>query len=145
MGNTKVFVWNKNQIKLEIIRPRGFMDFPSVSDDKESTAKQQMQETWVWSLGQEDWLEKETAIHSSSPAWSIPCTEEPGGLQSIGFQRAGHDWVTNTFILMEWKYFNVLCHSLLFFFLQSFTKCYLYFRHVSLRLMSFFSLKNNKI
>lgn len=38
------------------------MDFPSGSDDKESTARQQMQETWVWSPGQEDWLEKETAI-----------------------------------------------------------------------------------
>ena len=43
-----------------------------------------MQETWVRSLGQEDPLEKEMAIHSSIPAREIPWTEEPGGLQSTG-------------------------------------------------------------
>ena len=95
------------------------MDFPSGSDDKESTAMQEMQETWVWSLGQENQLEKETLTHTSSPSWSIPCTEEPDGWQSIGFQRAGHDWVTSTFTFMEWRYFNVLCHSLLFVFFYS--------------------------
>ena len=41
-----------------------------------------MQETWVWSLGREDPLEKGKATHSSSLAWEIPCTEEPGRLQS---------------------------------------------------------------
>ena len=50
-----------------------------------------MQETWVWSLGREDALEKEMATHSSIPAWRIPWTEEPGGLQSTGSQRVGHD------------------------------------------------------
>ena len=50
-----------------------------------------MQETWVQSLGQEDPLEKEMAIHSSTLAWKIPWTEEPGGLQSMGLQRVGHD------------------------------------------------------
>ena len=50
-----------------------------------------MQETWVQSLGQEDPLEKEMATHSSSLAWRIPWTEEPGGLQSMGSQRLGHD------------------------------------------------------
>ena len=45
-----------------------------------------MQETWVQTLGQEDPLEKEMATHSSIPAWRIPCTEEPGGLQSMGSQ-----------------------------------------------------------
>ena len=50
-----------------------------------------MQETWVQSLGQEDPLEKELATHSSILAWKIPWTEEPGGLQSIGSQRVGHD------------------------------------------------------
>ena len=48
-------------------------------------------ETWVQSLGQEDALEKGTATHSSILAWRIPWTEEPGGLQSMGSQRAGHD------------------------------------------------------
>ena len=55
-----------------------------------------MQETWVWSLGWEDPLEKEMATHSSIPAWGIPWTEEPGGLQSMESQR-GHAWVTNMF------------------------------------------------
>ena len=50
-----------------------------------------MQETQVQSLGQEDPLEKEMAIHSSILAWSIAWTEEPGGLQSMGSQRVGHD------------------------------------------------------
>ena len=45
-----------------------------------------MQETWVRSLGWEDPLEKEMAIHSSILAWKIPWTEEPGGLQSMGLQ-----------------------------------------------------------
>ena len=50
-----------------------------------------MQETWVRSLGWEDPLEKEMATHSSILAWEIPWTEEPGGLQSMGSQRVGHD------------------------------------------------------
>ena len=50
-----------------------------------------MRETWVRSLGREDPLEKEMATHSSTLAWRIPWTEEPGGLQSTGSQRAGHD------------------------------------------------------
>ena len=49
------------------------------------------QETWVRSLGKEDSLEKEMAIHSSIFAWKIPWTEELGRLQSIGSQRVGHD------------------------------------------------------
>ena len=52
-------------------------------------------ETWVWSLGREDPLEKEMAIHSSTIAWKIPWTEEPGRLQSTGSQRVGHNWVTS--------------------------------------------------
>ena len=49
-----------------------------------------MWETRVRSLGQEDPLEKEMAIHSSTIAWKIPWTEEPGRLQSMGSQRVGH-------------------------------------------------------
>ena len=56
-----------------------------------------MQETWVQSLSQEDPLEKELSTHSSILAWRIPQTEEPDGLQSVGLQRVGHDWATNTF------------------------------------------------
>ena len=50
-----------------------------------------VQETWVRSLGQEDPLEKDMATHSSTLTWKIPWTEEPGGLQSMGSQRVGHD------------------------------------------------------
>ena len=50
-----------------------------------------MQETRVRFLGQEDPLEKEMAIHSSTLAWKIPWTEEPGGLQSRGSKRVGYD------------------------------------------------------
>ena len=51
---------------------------------------QEMQETWVLPLGQEDALEK--ATHSSILAWEIPWTEEPGRLLSVGSQGVGHDW-----------------------------------------------------
>ena len=52
---------------------------------------QETQETLVRFLGQEDALEKEMATHFSILAWKIPWTEEPGGLQSIGLPRVGHD------------------------------------------------------
>ena len=54
-----------------------------------------MRETWVRFLGREDTLEKEMATHSSTFAWKIPWTEEPGMLQSVGLQRVGHDWATS--------------------------------------------------
>ena len=50
-----------------------------------------MRETRVQSLGWEDPLEKEMATYSSILAWRIPWTEEPGGLQSMGSKRVGHD------------------------------------------------------
>ena len=53
-----------------------------------------MYKTWVQSLGQEDPLEQEMATHSSILARIIPWTEEPGGLQSMGSQRVGHDLAT---------------------------------------------------
>ena len=88
-----------------------------------------MRETWVRSLGQENPLEKEMATHSSILAWRIPWTEEPGGLQSMGLQRVGHDWATShslsvkailndnysydeyltDFFKLEYSYFTVLC------------------------------------
>ena len=54
-----------------------------------------MQETRAVSLGWDDPLEKWMANQSSILAWRIPWTEEPGGLQSMGTQAVGHDWVTN--------------------------------------------------
>ena len=53
---------------------------------------QEMQVMWVWSLGWEGPLGKETATSSSILAWKIPWTEEPDGLQSMESQRVGHDW-----------------------------------------------------
>ena len=50
-----------------------------------------VQETWVPSPVWEDLLEKEMATHSSVLAWRIPGTTEPGGLQSMGLKRVGHD------------------------------------------------------
>ena len=57
----------------------------SASGKETCLPEQETQETWVPSLGQED-------PYSSILAWRIPWTEEPGGLQSIGLQRVGHDW-----------------------------------------------------
>ena len=54
-----------------------------------------MRETRVWSQGREDPLEKEMAPHSSTLAWKIPWSEKPGRLQSMGWQRVGHDWATS--------------------------------------------------
>ena len=56
-----------------------------------------MQETQVWSPGQEDSLEKGMATHSSILAWRIPWTKQSCWLQSMGSQRVGQDWTTNTF------------------------------------------------
>ena len=52
------------------------------------------QETWVSPVSLEDPLEKEMATPSSNFAWEIPWTEEPGGLESMGSQRLGHDLAT---------------------------------------------------
>jgi len=65
--------------------PVGFPGYSMVTD------LPAMQETQVQSLGLEDPLEKEMATHSSILAWRIPWTEEPGGLQSMGSKRVGHD------------------------------------------------------
>ena len=54
-----------------------------------------MQETWVQSLHWEDPLEKGMATHSSTLAWKIPWTEEPGKLRSMGSQRVGHNGATS--------------------------------------------------
>ena len=69
-------------------------DFSGGSDSKESACSVG---DLVRFVGQEDPLEKRTATHSSSLAWRISWTEEPGGLQFMGSQRVGHDQATNTF------------------------------------------------
>ena len=63
-------------------------------------------ESWVRSLVWEDPLEKEMATHSSILAWRIPWTDEPGGLQSTGSQRVGHNWMT-----LNFNYLHFICLS----------------------------------
>ena len=67
------------------------MDFPGGSDGKVSAYNAEDPGSIP---GSGDPLEKEMATHSSIHAWKIPCTAEPGGLQSMGSQRVGHDWAT---------------------------------------------------
>ena len=77
---------------------------PTLPDLKASLVAQMVkrlpviQESWVWSLGWEDPLEKAMATHSSTLAWKIPWVEEPGGLQFMGSQRVGHDWATSHYL-----------------------------------------------
>ena len=67
------------------------MGFPVGSVVKNPPAMQEIQETLVQALGQEDPLEESRATHSSILAWRIPWMEEPGRLQSLGSQRVRHD------------------------------------------------------
>ena len=74
-----------------------------------------MWETRVQCLGQEVPLEKEMATHSSILAWKIPWTEEPGRLQSMGWQRVGHNWATSlrfTYHMPEFvlRFLHLLSH-----------------------------------
>ena len=65
--------------------------FPGGSAVKNPPTVQEMRETWVQSLDWEDPLEEKMVTHSSILAGRIPLTEKPGGLQSMGSQRVGHD------------------------------------------------------
>ena len=69
-----------------------------------------IQEAWVRSLGQEDPLEKRMATHCSIIAWKIPRTEKPVRLQSMGSQRVGYDWATNTLTSVIFSNFTELCN-----------------------------------
>ena len=77
----------KKNLPPEIIMLLGFPDGPTVQN---LPAMQETQETQVQSPGREDPLEEGTAAHSSTLAWRLPWTEEPGGPQSAGSQRVGH-------------------------------------------------------
>ena len=67
-------------------------DFPGGTSGKEPACQCRRHETWIQSLGQEDPLEEGMATHFSIVAWKIPWTVEPGGLQSIRFQRVRYNW-----------------------------------------------------
>ena len=78
-------MWPLYFFPLKMTRSNGFL---GGSDGKESACNEGNQ---VRSLSWEDLLEKGMATHSRILAWRIPWTEEPGGLQSLGSQRVGHD------------------------------------------------------
>ena len=67
-----------------------------------------MQETQIWSLGEEDTLEEGMATLSSILTWRIPWTEEPGGLQSTRLQKVEHDWVTKNKDILWLRNYNDL-------------------------------------
>ena len=67
-----------------------------------------MQETWVWSLDQEDSLKKGMASYFSILGWRILQTEEPDRLQSMGSQKVGHHWATNASTLSSYWVVNIL-------------------------------------
>ena len=81
--------------RLDVLNAFSTLLFPLVAQMVKNLPT--LQETQVWSLGQEDLLEKGMATHSSILAWRVPWTEEPGGLQSMGSQRVRHNWATNPF------------------------------------------------
>ena len=69
-----------------------------------------MQETWVGPLAQEDPLEKGMAAHSSIPAWRIPWTEEPSGLQSMELQKVYRTKRLTVLFLHVGSWFSLLMH-----------------------------------
>ena len=87
-GERKESLSGKVNFKGRDIFLRGF---PGTSVVKNLPAMQELQQLWGRSLGQEDLLEEGMATHTRSPTWSIPWTELPGGLQSVGLQRVGHN------------------------------------------------------
>ena len=95
-----------------------------------------VQETWIQSLGWEHPLEKEMATHSSTLAKTIPWTEEPGRLQSLGSQRVRHNWATSLFFFLRFPLYTVsgeFFHKWMLNFIKSFF-CIYWDDHLSLSL-----------
>ena len=122
---------------------------------KNPPAMQETQQMRVQSPGQEDPLEKDMATHSSILAWRIPWTMEPGGLQSIGSQRVGHNWkicfilILYTLILLRFGIIFCKCvpklylklsekkKTLHFFFLAFLVTSFLDYNIISLKMLNF--------
>ena len=81
-----------------------------------------MQKTWIQSLGREDPLEKEMAPHSSILTWRIPWTEEPCGLQFMGWQRVGYGWATS----LSLSYVSIYVYKCVYMYFYVHTYMYLY-------------------
>ena len=88
LNSLVIIVLGEKFPKIIKLRCNKHLSFPSDSAVKNPPA---MQDTWVQSLDQENPLKEGMATHSSILAWRIPWTEEPGGLESIGSQRVGHN------------------------------------------------------
>ena len=84
----KIFIFNKLVSYRNSEENNTGPSYPSDLDSKESVCNESV---WVQTLSLEDPLEKGMATHSSNLVWRIPWTEEPGGLQSMGLQRVGHN------------------------------------------------------
>ena len=92
--NSQVFEWRSNYVL--ILENQSFQCDHRASLEAETLKNlPAMQETQVWSLGQEDHLEEGIATHSSILAWNFLWAERPGGLQSMGSQDPEKPWVTN--------------------------------------------------
>ena len=90
-------LWGRTELDTTEVTQQQHLEggFSSGSVVKNLPPMQETQETWDESLGREEPLEEEMATHfSSTLAWEIPWTEEPGRLQSMGLPRVRHDWVT---------------------------------------------------
>ena len=87
---TYFYSWHHYFLSLKLNTSKVTLDssFPGGSVVKHLSAMQEMQETWVGSLGRKDPLEEETATHSSSLAWEIPWIGEPDRLESTGSQKS---------------------------------------------------------
>ena len=93
--------WSKNRTRVSCIAGRFFTNW---------TTREALPFTYIPWLLMEDFYcrvasatEKAMAPHSSTLAWKIPWTEEPGGLQSMGLLRVRHDWATSLFTFMHWR------------------------------------------
>ena len=91
-SNGEKFKWEKPKPGI-YYPPVNTLGFSSGSEGKELACNAGDR---VWSLDLEDPMKKEMATHSSILAWRIPWAEGLGGLQSMGSQRVGHEWPTNT-------------------------------------------------
>ena len=86
--DSSVYVWINYNMYIMWIK----YGLPRWLSSKDLPEMQEPQKIWVQFLGREDPLKEGMATHFSILAWRIPWTEEPGGLQFTGFQRARHDW-----------------------------------------------------
>ena len=90
MGKVRMLFNFFKKIEVQLIYSVVTISAEQQSDSKMVKNLSAVQKTWVRSLGQEHPLEEGMETHSSSLAWRIPWTEEPGELQSMGSHRAGH-------------------------------------------------------